>query len=307
MATMREYRLALATASATFVLLMIGGVVHATGSSLACPDWPLCYGQVFPAMTGGVLFEHGHRLAAATVALLTASLAVLVFLRRRDRTLRALAALAVALVLVQAALGGITVVYKLPLLVSTGHLATSMAFFSTVIYLAHRLRPAERPPAAAGPRWLVGAAALATYAQLVLGAFVRHTGSGLACNTRLPLCDGVLWPSFGPAQLHMAHRVAGVALAVIVLAACVRPAREALRDGATARAALALAAPALAAIQIALGLLTVATYVSVPIVTLHLAVGALLLADLLALFLSLGGRTAWEGAAESAALASAAG
>jgi len=313
---MREYRLALATASATFVLLLIGGVVHATGSSLACPDWPLCYGQLFPAMTGGVLFEHGHRLAAATVALLTASLAVLVFLRRRDRTLRALAALAVALVLVQAALGGITVVYKLPLLVSTGHLATSMAFFSTVIYLAHRLRPAEQPPAAAGPRWLVGAAALATYAQLVLGAFVRHTGSGLACNTRLPLCDGLLWPSFGPAQLHMAHRLVGVALAVIVLAACVRPAREALRagldrsdraDGYPPRAALALAAPVLVTLQIALGLLTVATYVSVPIVTLHLAFGALLLADLLALFLSLGGGAAREGAAESAALASVAG
>jgi heme A synthase len=304
---MREYRLALATASATFVLLMIGGVVHATGSSLACPDWPLCYGQVFPAMTGGVLFEHGHRLAAATVALLTASLAVLVFLRRRDRTLRALAALAVALVLVQAALGGITVVYKLPLLVSTGHLATSMAFFSTVIYLAHRLRPAERPPAAAGPRWLVGSAAFATYAQLVLGAFVRHTGSALACNTRLPLCDGVLWPSFGPAQLHMAHRLVGVALAVVVAAACVRPARDALRAGATARAALALTAPVLVTFQIALGLLTVATYVSVPIVTLHLAFGALLLADLLALFLSLGGRAAREGAAESAALASVAG
>jgi heme A synthase len=303
---MREYRFALATAVATFLLLVIGGVVHATGSSLACPDWPLCHGQAFPAMTGGVLFEHGHRLAAATVAVLTACLAVLVFRRRRDRSLRALAAAAVVLVLVQASLGAITVVFKLPLLVSTGHLATSMAFFCTVIYLAHRLRPpAPRP--AAGPRGLVGAATLATYAQIVLGAFVRHTGSGLACNTRLPLCDGVFWPSYGPAQLHMAHRLVGVALAVLVVAACVRPAREALRAGVSARAALALAAPVLVVLQIALGLLTVATYVSVPIVTLHLAVGALLLADLLALFLSLGRRAAQEGAVECAALPSIAG
>jgi heme A synthase len=303
---MREYRLALATAAATFLLLVIGGVVHATGSSLACPDWPLCHGQVFPTMKGGVPFEHGHRLAAATVAVLTVCLASLVFLRRRDRSLRVLAGAAVALVLVQAALGGITVVYKLPLLVSTGHFATSMAFFCTIIYLAYRLRPTELP-APAGPRWPVGVAALATYGQLVLGAFVRHTGSGLACNTRLPLCDGVLWPSFGPAQVHMAHRLAGVALAVIVTAACVRPARDALRADASGRAALALAAPVLVVFQIALGLLTVATYISVPVVTLHLAGGALLLADLLVLFLSLGGRAARESAAACGALASAAG
>ncbi len=294
---MREYRFALATATATFLLLVIGGFVHATGSSLACPDWPLCYGQLFPAMRGGVLFEHGHRLAAATVALLTVSLAVLVFRRRRDRSVRAMAVVAVVLVLVQAALGGITVVYKLPLLVSASHLATSLGFFSTVIYLAYRLRPAELPRAAPGRRGLVGAAALATYGQMVLGAFVRHTGSGLACNTRLPLCDGVLWPSYGPAELHMAHRLAGAALAVLVVAASVRPARDALRDRAAARAACALAAPLLVALQVALGLLTVATYVSLPAVSLHLAVGALLLADLLALFLSLGGRRGPEGRA----------
>ena len=65
---MLEYRLAGATAAATFVLLVIGGMVHATGSSLACPDWPLCYGQFFPAMEGGVLYEHGHRLVALAVS-----------------------------------------------------------------------------------------------------------------------------------------------------------------------------------------------------------------------------------------------
>ena len=124
---MAEHRLALATAAATFALLAIGGLVHATGSSLACPDWPLCYGQFFPAMEGGVLFEHGHRLVALAVAVLTTALAVLVWRRRREGSVRALAALAVVLVLFQASLGAVTVVYKLPLLVSAGHLATSMA------------------------------------------------------------------------------------------------------------------------------------------------------------------------------------
>ena len=288
---MSEYRLALAAAAATFVLLLIGGLVHATGSSLACPDWPLCYGQLFPAMEGGVLFEHGHRLAALAVMVLTGLLALRVFRHRRERSLRALAAGAVGLVLVQALLGGLTVIFKLPLLVSAAHLATSMAFFSTLLYLAWRLRPAELPWPAPGPRALVGVAAAATYLQIVLGAFVRHTGSAMACTARVDLlCDGLLWPAAGPAQIHMAHRLFGVAVAVLVVAATAGPARQALRSGQPFRAALALAAPALVLLQIALGLLTVATNVALGWVSLHLGAGALLLAVLLGLFLSLSAR-----------------
>src|SRR2546428_13589039 len=61
------HRLAVATAASTFVLLFVGGLVTSTGSALAVPDWPLSFGQVFPPMVGGVLFEHGHRLGATPV------------------------------------------------------------------------------------------------------------------------------------------------------------------------------------------------------------------------------------------------
>src|SRR5437867_2438811 len=71
------HRLAVATAGATLVLLFLGGMVTSTGSGLAVPDWPLSFGQVFPPMVGGVLFEHGHRLVAALVGLLTVALMVL--------------------------------------------------------------------------------------------------------------------------------------------------------------------------------------------------------------------------------------
>jgi len=287
---MREYRFAIATACATFALLVIGGLVHATGSSLACPDWPLCDGQFFPRMEGGVLFEHGHRLAAFAVASLTVTLAVLVHRARRDPLVRRVSLLAVGLVVVQAVLGGVTVLLKLPLLVSSSHLATSMAFFSTVIWLAHRLRPRAGSPAVPpAPRGWVGVAAAATYLQLVLGALVRHTGAGLACNVTIPLCDGALWPAGGAARLHMAHRLFGTALALIVLWAVAGASRAALRDGRRLRALLALAAPVLVLAQVALGFLTVVTFISIPFVTAHLAVGALLLADLLALYLALGG------------------
>lgn len=287
---MREYRFAVATAAATFLLLVIGGLVHPTGSSLACPDWPLCNGMVFPPMQGGVLYEHGHRLAALTVTVLTVALAVVVFRARRERDLRALALVAVALVGVQASLGAITVIYKLPLVVSASHLATSMAFFSLTIYLAHRLRPGSlwAPPAGRG---LVGLAAGAIYLQIVVGALVRHTGSALACGTDLLLCEGAVWPSWGPAQVQVTHRFLGYVVAALVIGSAQRTWRLAA-GGPPIRRRLALLAPVLAAAQVTLGLLTVASYVSLPIVALHLAFGAALLANQLALFFLLGPRGA---------------
>jgi len=297
---MREHRFAVATAISTFALLVIGGMVHPTGSSLACPDWPLCNGQFFPPMKGGILYEHGHRLAALTVSFLTVALCILVFRFRRERAVRLMAAGAVLLVGAQASLGALTVIYKLPLPVSAGHLATSMGFFSLVILLAHRLRPeGQRAPAL--PRGLVGLAAAATFGQIVLGSLVRHTGSALACSTDLLLCEGRLWPAWGPAQVHMLHRLAGYAVAGLVLAASLSAWRTA-RHGPRIRRRLALVAPVLVLAQVGWGLLTVASYVDLVVVSLHLATGAALLATLVTLFLQLGPRGASLDAADRASL-----
>jgi heme A synthase len=294
---MLEFRLARATAAATFALLVIGGMVHATGSSLACPDWPLCYGQFFPAMEGGVLFEHGHRLVALAVSVLTLALAVTVWRRRRETAVRVGSLVALGLVLFQASLGALTVVWKLPLLVSSGHLATSMAFFSVLVWLSWRLAPApEEPgdaPAPGSVRALAGAAALGTYVQIVLGALVRHTGSGLACGTTVVLCEGAAWPAGGPAQLVSLHRYAGVLVSLLVVAAAV----AALRSGPRRARAAARIAPVLVVVQVLLGAWTVWSLISVGVVSLHLAGGALLLADTLMLFLLLGPRPAAQRAA----------
>src|SRR5215475_3244373 len=106
---MLVHRFAIATVVATYLLILIGGLVHGTGSSLACPDWPTCYGSLMPKMEGGVMVEHGHRLAAATVVVLTLALALLLTFRATpvQRRLRPWGWLAVALVAVQALLGGL--------------------------------------------------------------------------------------------------------------------------------------------------------------------------------------------------------
>src|SRR5438309_2318855 len=108
--------LAIAASAATYLLILIGGLVHGTGSSLACPDWPTCYGTMMPKMEGGVLVEHSHRLAAGTVMILTLVLTIAMFASKQPlhRRLRPFAALAMSLVVAQALLGGITVLLRLP-------------------------------------------------------------------------------------------------------------------------------------------------------------------------------------------------
>ena len=108
---MLEHRLAKLAAAATFVLLVIGGTVNPTGSSLACPEPTLvCHGQLFPPMVGGVLYEHGHRLAAMTVGLLQIALTIRCSPLAPSRPdLRRLGWILLGLVIAQGALGAITV------------------------------------------------------------------------------------------------------------------------------------------------------------------------------------------------------
>lgn len=288
---------AIATAIATYLLILIGGLVHGTGSSLACPDWPTCYGTMLPKMEGGVAVEHSHRLAAGTVVILTLILAALVTRSRESshRPLRRVAWLAVALVFIQALLGGITVMLRLPTPVSTLHTATSLLFFCTVLYLAVRSRPAL--PSNSDTAVVPGAAravnfalvtAVAIYFQMVLGGLVRHSGAALACLD-VPLCRGSLWPDAHPTVLVQAlHRLGAATVGLIVLASAI------VNFRATARRpflrALAVAGPVLVAVQIWLGLRSVTSFLDLATVEAHLGVATALLATQVGL--ALGGARA---------------
>jgi protoheme IX farnesyltransferase len=275
------HRFAVATAVATYLLILIGGLVHGTGSSLACPDWPTCYGSLMPKMEGGVLVEHSHRLAAGTVVIMTLALAGLLTAAKDQalRPLRPFGWLAVGLVFVQALLGGITVKLRLPTPISTAHTGTSLLFFLTLVYVAVRSRPLPAvarpvPPPSVARMALV--AAVAVYYQMLLGGLVRHSGAALAC-TDVPLCRGSLWPDAHPTVLIQAlHRLTGVAVAVVVLVSSSVTLRRvgARRD----LLALAIVAPVLVGVQIALGLHAVTSFLDLATVEAHLAVATALLA-----------------------------
>ncbi len=285
------HTLAIATLGLTLVLITWGGLVHTTGSSLACPDWPLCYGKVFPEMKGSIAVEHGHRLLASLVGMLTVIIAISLWrdpsvkvypkLRRRLVTL-GMAAL--VLVLFQGILGGITVIYKLPLAISSAHLATSMVFAVIMLAIAFFTRTPNKTAAVSLPvkattPW-VGLTALTILVQIVIGALVRHTGSGLACGTDIVRCAGIWWPAWGPAQLHMLHRLGAAVVFVGVTATAGRvwwlsridPAQTKLRLIARIQFALVIT-------QGLLGMLNILSYLAMTSVTAHLAIGALLLCN----------------------------
>ena len=188
-----------------------------------------------------------------------------------------LAVLALGLVMAQGLLGGMTVIYRLPPTVLVLHLATSMLFLVVALVLALRL---SGPPASGVRTPLLWATTALAYFQILLGATVRHTGAGLIC-TDLPYCRGALWPTgVHPAvHLHMLHRAVAFAVLALVVWNAVRVARGA--SGVVR--ILAWAGPVLVVLQIALGVLTIATFKDLVPVTAHLLVAALLLADLVSL------------------------
>lgn len=269
----------------TLVLLYLGSVVHATESSLACPDWPTCFGTMVPEMTGGVFWEHLHRLVAGGLLLMWGLATWLVWKEiRTEQPWVFTACLAgVGLLVVQSVFGGLTVLFELPDLVSTTHLALAFLFLGLAAFLASHTgwsRGTHDMPSDVADgvsRWGFAAAWL-VFAQSVLGGLVRHMDAGMACPDA-PLCLGQLVPPMDSSlvAIHFAHRVLGVAAAVAVIWL----AAWSMKAGAPAvvRSWSSWAA-VLLLVQVALGFVSVLTGLAVVPVSFHTLVAASSLAVL---------------------------
>src|SRR6266702_2124349 len=130
------HRFTVLVACATFVLLIAGALVTSNDAGLATSDWPLSYGQVFPKMVGNLFWEHGHRLVATSVGLLTIALATILQVRERRPWVKRLGWIALAGVIAQGLLGGLTVKLNLPLAVSAAHATLAQLFFLTTVSIA---------------------------------------------------------------------------------------------------------------------------------------------------------------------------
>jgi cytochrome c oxidase assembly protein subunit 15 len=260
-------------------------------------------------MVGGILYEHGHRMVATFVGFLTTILAILLWRGEERKWVRNLGFIALCAVIAQGVLGGLTVLFLLPTPISVSHATLAQTFFAIVASIAlftsdwwNSNQPQIKNDS--GHPHFVTLALFTTgaiYIQLILGALMRHTQSGLAVPD-FPLAYGQLFPSLTPEALaryndqltqndyrvfsddplvasqvliHMLHRFWAVVVAVMVIWTSYRLTKLANTSKRLSRFAYAFIA--LLCIQVSLGAFTVLTRKSVVITTAHVATGALLL------------------------------
>lgn len=283
---LNRHRFAITLACGVVGLIAAGALVKSREAGLSVPDWPLSYGGVNPPRwweIANVRAEHGHRLIAGTIALATFVLAFWTWRREERRWVRNLAWGAFGAVLLQALLGGITVLFFLPPAISISHAALAELFLCMVISVgAVTSRWWHDAPRAEGPTvGRTGQVALATtvaiFGQILLGAVVRHGDAGLAIPDFPLVFGGLLPPEWTPAiAIHFAHRVGAGLVAVLIIGVL----REVHASGAgigPARTASFFLA-GLVLIQIGLGGAVVLTGRAIVPNTIHVATGATLLA-----------------------------
>lgn len=299
---------ALVTAGMTFPLIFMGGLVTSHSAALAVPDWPTSYGYnmfLFPwhKMVGGIFYEHSHRLIASLVGFLTMILAIWLWLEEPRRWLKWLGWIALALVVFQGVLGGLRVVLlKQPIAIF--HACLAQFFFCFVSAIALFTSPWWKRLGDAFPkrpdgmfRKLVLGTTVLIFIQLIFGATMRHTNSGLAVPD-FPWIYGKIFPplnstaleqlnqeriwqwnmepiSFQQLAVHLAHRVGAViiALAVFAMLWVVRRSHWECKE----LRFFVLGLTGLVILQMALGVFVIWTEKAADIATAHVAVGALTL------------------------------
>jgi cytochrome c oxidase assembly protein subunit 15 len=289
------HRFAKFVAASTVLLIAAGGMVTSTDAGLSVPDWPNTYGWFmfsFPLekMVGGIFYEHGHRMIASTVGFLTIILAMWTWKVDQRAWMRKLGFIALGAVILQGLLGGLTVLLLLPDAISIGHAGLAQLFFCMTIGLALFTSPgwlrSAPAPAFADPRLrtLALTTTVMVYAQILLGATMRHTDAGLAIPD-FPLAFGRLVPHVWNAgvAVHFAHRVFAVVVTVVIFMTARQVFRAHGEDARLKRPALLLVA--LVIVQVTLGAFVVLTGLQPLLNTAHVVNGALVLATSLVLTL----------------------
>ena len=300
------HRFAKLVAGCTVLLVLAGSLVTSTDSGLSVPDWPTTYGWnmfTFPLskMVGGILYEHAHRLIASSVGFLTIVLAVWLWLQEPRRWMRWLGVAALGAVVAQGLLGGLTVLFFLPAAISTAHAGIAEIFFCLTIAIALFTSPAwidgygipgdgspyvsRRPvPDDRVLQRVATATTVLVYAQILVGATMRHTGAGLAIPD-FPLMFGHFIPDHWDPKIaiHFAHRIGAAIVTLAAVATSAHVGYHHPRRGDLTRPATLILA--LVAAQVTLGALTVLSRRDVWINSLHVVCGALVLTTSLVLTL----------------------
>ncbi|HEY9892441.1 MAG TPA: heme A synthase [Candidatus Sericytochromatia bacterium] len=265
-------RLVWKIAIATLLLMAVGSATRVMNAGLACPDWPLCYGQLVPSkqMNLQVFLEWFHRLDAALIGLSAIALAALSWWNRRSlpNWLPWASTFALGLIVFQGVLGGLTVTELLRFDIVTAHLGTALLFFTTLLVIGTALMPYKGTGAAGKLPWVGLTAAILIYLQSILGGLVGSQWALHQCFGESQLCSVMNSHIFGVVPATLAT------VAVVFMAWRTPALHPTLRK-------LANIAGGLLILQILLGIATFRLHLQVePLTVSHQAIGAALLGTL---------------------------
>jgi len=270
---------------ATVALMIVGSATRVMNAGLACPDWPLCYGQLLPSkylLNLQVFLEWFHRLDAALIGLSTLVLTALAWFYRKDLPLwfPVLSTVALGLIIWQGALGGLTVTQLLRFDIVTAHLGTALLFLSTLVVIAVASGQYQMRKNSKALFWSGLVAALVIYTQSILGGLVASRWALHQCLADTKLC-----------QVINNHLFGVLPSSLVILLLFILSFRQ---DCSAIVRKLAIAAMALLVTQICLGVATMRLHLQVePLTVAHHTVAALLLSVLVA-FSILAHRNAYE-------------
>jgi heme A synthase len=303
-------RLAFWTAIATFVLIVVGGVVRVSDSGLGCGPkgsgfhgWPFCNGDVVPGVNLNSAIEYSHRMLAGVVGIAILALAIGALRRYRSNKVLVRATIAAGvLVVAQAVLGGATVEEDLKEGLVAAHLGLAMLLLGTLILVHRATRPealgAEPPPVSPRFRALAVAASVFVLFTIVAGGYMAGTqnygradyqlgdGAHHACGKEFPTCNGGFMP-FGKARLvdiHLTHRAFMYIASLLVITLVAVALRRRPSPG-VARMARVLGG--LLVLQVLVGALNVWLDEYEALIVVHLALGTLLWSAAIGLTLEL--------------------
>lgn len=246
-------------------------------AGLACPDWPLCFGDVIPDYHPQVYFEFIHRVVAGLVSIATAILMWKLFRSNAPSALKKWGAFAVILLLTQVVFGGLTVLLQLHSKVVAAHLGMGTGFFGLLLWIYLGLKEARLPSAPVGDwrfKWSAFVL-LAVFGQIILGGLVASHFASLVC-TDFPTCHGQWFPTFsGIIGLHVIHRLGAYTVFAILLASWFMLTK---RAGSARLGRLAGYGFGLVCLQIAIGIANVVLHTPPLIAVAHLATATAILA-----------------------------
>ena len=289
----------------TLLLIFVGALIKSHEVGLSVPDWPTSYGKKmfsfpFSEMIGGIFYEHGHRLFATVVGFLTLLQFIIISFSSYPSWVKKMSLVSLILVITQGLLGGITVIFFLPPSISILHGVLAQTFFVSTIFIAYSLsdsrRSKSKTPYPLFIRRATVTITLLVFIQLILGALMRHTSSGLAIPD-FPKMGGLWIPTFSENMInninvelfdnnldmvskwqviiHFLHRLGALTI-VLALGLFIYKFRNVVKKNSTEAKALMVISIILT-VQISLGAATVITERLPFVASFHVVTGAALL------------------------------